>query len=66
MKRKVLTINGEVFEIFILKTRSGYRLSAVTTDKHPYRIIRDKIFTDNPTEKQVEEWAINALQTIKN
>jgi hypothetical protein len=66
MKRKVLAVNGDVFEMFILKTRKGYRMSAVTTDKHPYRIIRDKIFTDNPTEKQIEEWAINALQTIKN
>lgn len=66
MRRKKLAVNGEIFEVFIIKSHNGYKLSAVIKDKHPYKIIREKIFINNPTKKQIQRWAVNALQTIKN
>ena len=67
MMTKTINVNKDTYEIFITKTKSkGYRLSAVTTDGHPYRIIRDKIFPKDTTEKHIEEWAVDILSQIKN
>lgn len=58
-----LIVNGIEYKIFISKYKNrGYRLSAITLDKHPYRIIRNIFFSkDIWTPVQIEKWAINIL-----
>ncbi len=64
---KKVNVQGNDYEIFITKTRNnGYRLSAITTDRHPYRIIRDKLFPKDTTEKNIEQWAVDILSSTKN
>lgn len=64
---KKINVSGVDYMMFATPSQAmGYRLSVVTTEGHPYRIIRDKIFPKGTTEKNIEEWAVDILSQIKN
>ena len=64
---KKVNVSGNEYMLFVTESKpNGYRLSAVTTDVHPYRIIRDKQFPKDTSIADVEVWAIETLSQIKN
>ena len=64
---KKVNVSGSEYMLFVTESKpKGYRLSAVTTQGHPYRVIRDKKFPRETSIQYVEDWATEILSQIKN
>lgn len=64
---KKVNVSGNEYMLFVTNSKpKGYRLSATTTEGHPYRIIRDKKFPKDTSMVDVELWAVETLSQIKN